>query len=317
MLRHQEKPWSTFSNRLRAARLAAGFGDIKLATRVLCLRVERYEYCEHGWEPNPEDLGRISRVFGVSSRFLAQGQSSTARESFVSYLARKLTLWESQEVTSADMVRALVTVRLSAGFGSPAEAAAAKGWDPQVIASLEDGTSPLSMDDYVIYCLRLGYYPTGPFDLAAPHPLGQTVSWWREQTAASHAPSNALARGFEWLQRTNSASQVLDLPVVSFVGEKWQVESRLILDRNLLPADALSSGDALYAAACRGGLRTEIVIVDPTRVPKAGVLLDGRGNIHLDSEPAGKVVDPAAYRPRRKDDLFLVGQYVTGISIGA
>lgn len=310
--------------RYLGARLAAGFADAALVAEILAVSIPEYRGYESHMVPMPDVADQLSRLFGVSREYIVYGRVANERERLADLIAHGLARfevasWGARRTAAArHFPAALTAMRLRAGYGSAAKAAAAYGWNPEVHLAHESGSLPIGIDHLCFYALALGMRPDNALLGEKPARLASHLKmyWWEAQHRGDHVDSKALVSpAFDWLMSANCAAAVLTLPLVEFTDDGWTLQEDLLeIPRTIIPSNAATVGDTLYGMVNRRSHSVQIVVTDPTRLGRSRVEASGLGALRvLTNSPAQGIVDPTRRSRRKRSDYFPVGAYVVTV----
>lgn len=180
--------------RLRGARVAAGYVAAKAAVERLGVHEATYRHAENGLRNANDDLlASAAELFDVSEAFLLEGKASTPREQLAERLTNAINILESRrkEEDFGTSLRGfdfewptrLRRIRIDSGFASAAAAAKANGWSPSTYNAHELGTRRMSIERLIGYCLGMGGRPEHAVDGSMPVLDAQRVDWTEHKTA--------------------------------------------------------------------------------------------------------------------------------------
>jgi hypothetical protein len=318
----------TSNMRYVGARLAAGFENLAMAAEVIGLPVEEYQGYETIFGAQLETAHLVARTFGVSIGYLIGSRVVSHREELAHMIALGLahhqssrpivggTAWETRKLAAA-----LVAIRASLGFETPAAAAKAMGWPALLYTAHEEGARPLTAERLALYALEYGVRPDAALRGEAPAHLWHDLEypWWRLQSNEEHSATKGLVSpSFDWLAHGSSAQPYLNLPLLEFSGECWELaKERFPLSRHLLPAAIGFVGDTLFGLVDRVNEEVRIIVVDATRAGVDSIWVTHEGDIKIEPEAAETVVDPLHHRPRNRSDYFSTGSFVMEVTVRA
>jgi hypothetical protein len=318
-------PYVSSNMRYVGARLASGFGDVALAAEVMGLPLEEYQGYEEIFGAQLETARLVARTFGVSMDYLIGSRAVSHREELADIIALglahhkaslpivKSSAWETRKLATA-----LIAMRESSGFDTPAVAAQAMGWSALLYTAHEEAARPLTAAQLALYALQYQLRPDAALRGEPPVRLWEDIEypWWRLQTREEHVGTTGLVSPhFDWLATGASASAHLNLPLVEFVNGSWEVgEETFPMSRKLLPSAVGFVGDTLYGLVDRVNEEVHIIVVDPTRTGVDSMNVTLSGDIRIDAEPSRTVVDPTHHRPKDNETFFGVGAFVLEIS---
>lgn len=270
-------------------------------------------------------LVRMSRLFGVTTSYFNLGTVTNERERLAEVIATGVASMEHQRIygprrSQGWAAQTLVAMRKFARYKSPASVAARMGFNPLVYLAHETGARSMTIDQLILYAIVFNVRP----DRALTNePLARLWShdeggWWRMQTADAFVQTQVMVdHAFDWLPANNCSRTALVLPVLRFLQGKWTLtKDHWQVPRSMLTVTSPVAGETLYAIAAGHHQATWVTIVDPTRVGKSSVHIDGKGNIYTHQDvPASNVVDPVHHRPSRRDEPYCVGASVARLNL--
>jgi hypothetical protein len=319
-------PYVSSNMRYLAARITAGFSDIALAAELMGIPLDEYMGFEDIFGAPLETTQLVARTYGVSVDYLIGSHVITHRDELAQIIAQglahhraSLPIVKSSVFEARKLASALVAIRKFKGFKTPAAAAAAMSWPALLYTAHEELARPLTPELLATYALQYQVRPDTALRGEEPVPLWHDLEypWWRLQTRGEHVATVGLVSpSFDWLADGSSASTYLNLPLLEYSGERWEVSRvRFPLSRQLLPAATGVVGDTLFGLVDRVSEEVRVIIVDPTRAGMDSIQVAQNGDIRIEPETSDIALDPTHHRPKRKSDYFSIGAFVSEVTV--
>ncbi len=222
-------PITSEHDRLRAARIAAGYAYSRDAANAVGIPTPTYRNYENGVsQVGPLALEKISSCFSISVQFIREGRIETSQEK----LAERIANLASLEIEyTAELASRLRQVRSARGYRTTVSAARAMGWPVATYSAHEAGHNRAPFERLIAYALALGARPE--YIVAGELPSGeQEHTGWKDLRARGELVTAEDATAWSWLH-----SSAKGLPVLTFadgklklLGERFSLASELLPD---------------------------------------------------------------------------------------
>ncbi len=177
-------------DRLKAARVAAGYVVAKSAIDILGIAEPTYRHAETGFRSAGSPvLDAAAALYEVSTHFLVTGEARSEREHFVSRLAQAIA--GSREPSDGSWSSRLRRVRIESGHATAIAAAKQHGWPISTYNAHELGTRMMSIERLIGYCLAMGARPEFGASGSMPVMDLRPAEWSEVTSVVGTAPDSA------------------------------------------------------------------------------------------------------------------------------
>lgn len=160
--------------RLQAARILAGLVSHTEGAKVLRVQAEKYYYCELGIPATESVLRRAAAAYGVSPDYLLNSSADNTADLCAYLLAHAIVDYQNP-LPPKQRADYLKVMRVSAGFATLDEAAAANGFNPMLAKAHEFGLRLPTAAELACYALA---YNWDPIEVLANEELVTEAPYW-------------------------------------------------------------------------------------------------------------------------------------------